>query len=109
MSGERLSDDEVLYIERRCGNEHFTLPWEKAVALAREVQERRAAEPTFTSVVHDCCVTAAPIDDLCARHDITVEGIVALVGEVFTDSINDGVVLSAVKGGFRRLARGEDA
>lgn len=43
---DRLTDEQVAYIERRCNNEHFTLPWQEAVALAREVQEYRALRPT---------------------------------------------------------------
>ena len=55
------------------------------------------------------------IHALCARHDITVEGIVALVDKLFAEdgwyltqdgyprSIHEGI------GNLRRLARGEEA
>ena len=39
---ERLPDEEVARIDRRCANEGFSLPAASAVALAREVQEWRA-------------------------------------------------------------------
>lgn len=54
-------------------------------AIARELQERREAEPTFTSVVHDCCVTAEPITALCARYNLTIEGVVELVNGIMDE------------------------
>jgi len=134
MSIDRLSDGQVRRAIALADPDKPTFdPINITAALAREVQERRAAEPTFTSVVHDCCVTAAPIDALCARHDITVEGIVALVDEVFqhaavepehaniTEAMEDGLhredmYYAGWEVGYydamtaaRRLARGEGA
>ena len=47
------------------------------------------------------------IEDLCAEHDITVEGIVALVDEVFPSGREDGDGLTWYRSHLRRLARGE--
>ena len=107
MSDERLSD----WLVKECVTFYERTPTEAGLyvrSLAREVQEWRN---TFGTIEHG---RATALDDarllgLCARHGITVEGIVALVDEVFTDRSADGVVLDAVKGGFRRLARGKDA
>lgn len=48
------------------------------------------------------------IENLCARHGITVEGIVALVDEVFSPD-NDSWLAARHVSALRRLARGEEA
>ena len=56
---EQLTDEEVERIRRRCSNEHFTLPWESAVALAIEVQEYRALRPTCPMCGGTCVAVRA--------------------------------------------------
>lgn len=86
----RLSDERV---------DSF-VQWERAAyspsevqALAREVQDWR----------RHSCLDSFDIDQLCARHGITVDGIVALVDEVF----DGGTMPIGLRGYLRRLARGE--
>lgn len=129
MSDERLRDEDVAWYAGHTRTYYSTTPnaTTAAKALAREVQEWRAAAKHFPVAYFP------PLGDLCARHDITVEGIVALVDDVFrgeltepehanvTEAMEDGLhredmYYAGWEVGYydsmtyaRRLARGEDA
>lgn len=70
-------------------------------------------DPVLNKAVRQVQVEVLAIEDLCDRHDITVEGIVALVDEVFTDVPYDEASFVSQRGlrsanYLRRLTRREE-
>ena len=68
-----------------------------------------AAETLPNPRRHALETTDYRIHALCARHDITVEGIVALVDEVMDEAKFHNVTHGSLLLRLRRLARGEQA
>ena len=91
MSDERLSDELVANLAVWAADAKPTT--REVEALAQEVKWWRS---------NGDWLEVLPIDALCARHDITVAGIVALVDEVFSEW---GWTSNCVR--LRRLAREE--
>ena len=102
---ERLSDRNITAIIEQ-GN-RLAFP-NKIHLLAREVQEWRNND--WANALADLKLSGdmIAVRDLCARHGLTVEGIVALVDEVFSPD-NDSWLATLHATALRRLARGEEA
>lgn len=98
---ERLSDLDV--------SEYANNGTPVVQALAREVQERRKND--WANDLADLRLSADMLNvrDLCIRHDITVEGVVALVDEVMTTFAPYPYNATSDRAYLRRLARGEEA
>lgn len=111
MSDERLSDEKVaMFTDDRWYDPHTQRNKLTATALlAREVQGRRKNDWANDLAHLKLSVDMLAVRDLCARHDITVEGIVALVDEVMDHTKFHNVTHGSFLLGLRRLARGEDA
>lgn len=111
MSDERLSDEKVaMFTDDRWYDRHTQRNKLTATALlAREVQERRKNDWANDLAHLKLSADMLAVRDLCAHHDITVEGIVALVDCVFVDNPTHAPSWRAIAGRLRRLARGEDA
>lgn len=108
---ERLSDTEVVWwANARWYDPHAQRNKLTAAALlAREVQEWRSTYIESGDDLRDflrATDVTQTIDALCARHGITVEGIVALVDEVMKEP---NPFFAQYVEYLRRLARREEA
>ena len=103
---ERLSDRNITAIIEQ-GN-RLAFP-NKIHLLAREAQEGRNND--WANALADLKLSGdmIAVRDLCARHGLTVEGIVALVDEVMDEAKFHNVTHGSLLLRLRRLARGEEA
>lgn len=100
---ERLSDMMVANLATRIAAAKATTS--EVEALAREVQERRKDDWAIALADLKLSADMLAVRDLCDRHGITVEGIVALVDALYD---YQGPTVPGY-GWLRRLARGEEA